>query len=649
MYENRLNSVPLKSIKINDVYWSKYINTIFENGIKYQWEIINDNIEGAEKSFSVSNLLIAAKRKKGEFGGKVFQDTDAAKWIEAVAYSLEIKPDKDLEEKADWLINLIGETQCEDGYINSYYTIVEPKGRWTNLVEGHELYTAGHLIEAAVAYYNSTGKDKFLKIMCHFSDLICNTFGEEEGKISAYPGHPEIELALIKLYYVTKEEKYLKTAKFFINRRGRKPDYFSSEIKKRNNKFIFPELQGFQASYFINHKPIREQDAADGHAVRNMYLYSAVADIAYEYKDEELMEACKKIFSSIANRRMFITGSIGSSSVGERFTCDYDLPNSSNYSETCASVGLALFARRMLEIEKDSKYTDILERALYNTVLSGISLNGDRFFYVNPLEVIPEVCENNPSLSHVKAERQKWFGVACCPPNIIRTLASLGQYIYSKNQEELYVNLYISNVANIAMENNNITINVKTEYPYMSSANICIETEKDNEFTLALRIPKWCSLKSLSIDDENFADYVIDKGYIKINRKWSRKATIQIEFNMPAQFIYSNPKVSADIGKVAVVKGPVVYCLEEIDNGKNLAAIEVNINTNLIEKYDKDLLGGTLTILASAEKVRDVEVDKELYTMEKPLSQPATLKFIPYCLWNNRGKGEMLVWVRYKN
>lgn len=650
MNQNRLKSVPLKNIKINDLYWSRYINTIFENGINYQWEIINDRIEGAQKSYSINNYLIAAKRKEGKFGGKVFQDTDVSKWLEAVAYSLEIKPNKKLQKLADWTIDLISDAQWEDGYINTYYTIVEPNGRWTNLVEGHELYTAGHLIEAAVAYYNATGKDKFLKVMCSFADLICETFGDAEGKIPAFPGHPEIELALVKLYYLTSDERYLRTAKFFIDKRGTKPDYFAAEIRKRNNKFMFPEMEGFDSSYYLNHKPVGEQDTAEGHAVRNVYLYSGVADVAYEYKDQELLEACRRVFKNITDKRMYITGSIGSSGVGERFTCDYDLPNNSNYSETCASIGLALFARRMLEIDKDSKYADTLEQALYNTVLSGISLEGDHFFYVNPLEVIPEVCERNTSLAHVKPERQKWFGVACCPPNIVRTLASLGQYIYSVGDDELYVNLFVSNEANIDIGQNNVNIKINTEYPFKPSINIEVHTKSNNEFTLAIRIPKWCSLKTIALNGDNcFNSYVIEKGYIKIKRDWSLTTSIHLDYNMPAQFVYANPKVRADIGKVALIKGPIVYCLEETDNGGNLGAIEVDTNTKLIEKYEKDLLGGTLTILTSAGKTSSEVWDNDLYRTEKPKSENTNIKFIPYSLWCNRGKGEMLVWVRYKN
>lgn len=648
MNDKRLTSVPLRNICINDSYWTRYIDTIFENGIKYQWEVINDRVEGAEESHSINNFLIAAKRIKGKFGGKVFQDTDVAKWLEAVGYSLEIRPNAEIEQLADWTIDLIGDAQWEDGYINTYYTIEEPNGRWTNLVEGHELYTAGHLIEAAVAYFSATGKDKFIKIVSRFADLICKTFGDGEDQISAYEGHPEIELALVKLYYATGEKRYLEMSKYFVDKRGTKPDYFKAEIEKRNHNFIFPELEGFDPSYYINHIPVKEQKDADGHAVRNVYLYSAAADIASEYEDEELLEACRRNFKSISEKRMYITGSIGSSGVGERFSCDYDLPNNSNYSESCASIGLALFSRRMLEIEKDSKYADVMEDALYNTVLAGISLKGDRFFYVNPLEVVPEFCERNTSLSHVKPERQKWFGVACCPTNIVRTLASLGQYIYSVGKDEVYVNLFINNEAKVDIGDNKADIKIKTEYPFKSNVDISVYVEKKSGFTLAIRIPKWCTLKKVSLnDDKNYKNYSIEKGYIKIKNDWTGSTVIHLEYDMPARFVYANPKVRADAGKTALVKGPVVYCLEEIDNFNNLGGVLVDTESQLVEVYEKDLLGGTLTITASALRIAEDD-STELYRTEKPKTEKVKIKYIPYCLWNNREKGEMAVWVRYK-
>jgi len=646
---NRLKSIPLKDIKIDDIYWSRYINTIFSRGIKHQWEILNDRIEGVEKSHCISNFMIAAGLKTGEFGGKVFQDTDLAKWIEAAAYSLEIRPDAELEKLVDWSVDLVEKAQGEDGYINTYYTIVEPDGRWKNLMEGHELYTAGHFIEAAVAYYNATGKDKLLKIMCRFADYICQVFGEGKDQLKGYPGHPEIELALVKLYHTTGTKKYLELAKFFVDKRGCPPDYFKQELEQRNGRFIFPEMELFDEKYFVSHKPIREQTTAEGHAVRNVYLYSAVADLAYEYQDQELLAACKANYENIVGRRMYVTGSIGSAELGERFTCDFDLPNHSNYSETCASIGLALFCKRMLEIEKDAKYADVMERTLYNSVLSGISLEGDRFFYVNPLEVIPEVVENNPNLRHVKAERQGWFGVACCPPNIIRTLASLGQYIYSVGEDELYVNLFISNTTSCKVGNRNVNISVKSRYPYESSVNLSIESDSSEEFCVAIRMPAGCKVRSAVVAGTQLdVTANIEKGYLRLNRCWKGSTQISIEFDMPARLVVADTRVNADMGKAALVKGPLVYCLEEIDNGKYLFTNQLHLSTKFEEKFEEDLLGGTLAIYTDGEKIVSNNVKNELYHSDGVKKVPARLKFIPYSLWNNRGKGEMLVWIRYE-
>lgn len=437
-----LETVPLRQIQIQDKFWDRYIHLVKDVLIPYQWDILNDRIDGVEKSHCIQNFRIAAGEADGDFEGAVFQDTDAAKWLEAVAYALEISPDKDLERLADETIDLIGRAQCEDGYLNTYFTIKAPNLRWTNLKEGHELYTAGHMIEAAVAYYEATGKKTFLHIVERFADLICRVFGPEEGKCHGYPGHQEIELALIRLYRVTGREDYRRLAKYFIDQRGVGENYFLAEEKEDGYRQIFPEFAGYDTKYSQSHLPVREQRTAEGHAVRAVYMYCAMADLAGLYQDEGLMQACRNLWEDMVRRRMYITGSIGSSGILERFTTDYDLPNNCNYSETCASIGLALFGRRMAQLTRDASYMDTAERALYNTVLSGIAQDGKSFFYVNPLEVWPDNCMERTSKEHVKPVRQTWFGVACCPPNIARTLASMGQYIYFTDGDTLYVNLW---------------------------------------------------------------------------------------------------------------------------------------------------------------------------------------------------------------
>ena len=366
--------LPLSAIKIDDSYWNRYTTLVPDKVIPYQWEILNDRVPDASPSYCLENFRIAAGEKEGKQRGMVFQDSDAAKWLEAVAYSLAIKPDPELEKNADAVIALIGRTQEADGYINTYFTLNHPDEKWKNLKDAHELYCAGHLIEAAVAYFETTGKRTFFEIMCKFADLICKIFGREKGQIPGYPGHPEIELALIKLYYTTGEKRYLKTAKFFIDERGQSPNYFIEEIKKNGYINIWGGAPYVNLQYHQAHLPVRRQDTAEGHAVRALYLYCAMADIAEECKDSELLERCKILWNNIVQKRMYITGSVGSSGHLERFTVDYDLPNDSNYSETCASIALAMFGMRMTKVTGDASYFDTVELALYNTVRSGISL-----------------------------------------------------------------------------------------------------------------------------------------------------------------------------------------------------------------------------------------------------------------------------------
>lgn len=487
----RLHSVDLKRIKIKDAFWSKHVDLVRESIIPYQWNAMNDLIPDAEPSHCLDNFAIAAGKKDGEFYGAVFQDTDIAKWLEAVGFSLAADENGELERTADEVIDLIAQAQQEDGYLDTYFIIKEPDRKWKNLCEGHELYTAGHMMEAAVAYYQGTGKRKFLNVVQKLADLLCDTFGFGEGKIHGYPGHQEVEIGLIKLYYVTKEKKYLDLAKYFIDARGRGENYFLKEIKTPEYRNIFPELAEYQPAYSQSDRPVREQEAAEGHAVRAVYMYSAMAELAYEYQDQELMDACVRIWNNIVKKQMYITGGIGASGILERFTTDYDLPNDCNYSESCASIGLAMFGIRMANITRDASYIDTMERALYNTVLAGIALDGKSFFYVNPLEVWPENCMERTSKEHVKPVRQKWFGVACCPPNIARTLASMGQYIYSAGGSELYVNLFISNQAEVELGNEKVQISMETRFPFENEIYITVNGALEKGIKLAVRIPEY--------------------------------------------------------------------------------------------------------------------------------------------------------------
>lgn len=641
----KLSSLPLKNIKINDSFWIKYTKLVKDVIIPYQWESLNDNIEGAEPSHCLNNFKIAAGEKEGEFGGAVFQDTDVAKWLEAVAFTLETNKDEALENLADSVIDLIGRAQDKNGYINTYFTIKEPELRWTNLTEGHELYAAGHLIEAAVAYYNATEKDKFLNIMIRFADLICDTFGKKENQIHGYPGHQEIELALVKLYDVTKNKKYIETAKYFLDERGKSPNYFLEEEKTEKFKRIFPEFKNYSPLYSQSHLPIREQTTAEGHAVRAVYMYCAMADVSFEYEDRELLKACKTLWNNIVNKRMYITAGIGSSGLLERFTADYDLPNDINYSETCASIGLALFGLRMTKITKEASYMDVVEKALYNTILSGIAMDGKGFFYVNPLEVWPETCIERTSKEHVKPVRQKWFGVACCPPNIARTLASLGQYIYLVDKNSLYVNLFISNETVLELEGKQVNLVMKTKFPNDNIINIQLSSESEEEIIIALRIPSYAENYTVFVNDQTYK-FETDKGYAIIKGKF-KNDKIKIKFDAHAKFVYANPLVRGDSGKVAITKGPLVYCLEEVDNKDNLSAIFVDTSVSPIEKYDEELFGGTTIINLKGKTISSENWDKdELYGEQRPIYENITLNALPYCYWGNRRHGEMIVWLK---
>ena len=633
----RLNTVQLSKINITDAFWKRYTDLVEDVIIPYQWDIMNDNIPGVESSHCLENFKIAAGLKKGQFYGAVFQDTDVAKWLEAVGYSLAEKKNEKLEKLADDAIDVIVQAQQKDGYLDTYFIIKEPEQRWRNLCEGHELYSAGHMIEAAIAYYEGTGKRKLLDSMIRLADLICRTFGPEEGQNHGYPGHQEIELALVRLYRVTQDKKYLKQAKYFLDIRGVGENYFLVERKQKNFKRIFPELEDYDPAYSQSHEPVRKQKTAEGHAVRAVYMYSAMADVAEEYQDKELMEACENLWENITQKRMYITGGIGSSGFLERFTTDYDLQNDSNYSETCASIGMALFSLRMANITRDSRYAEVMEQELYNNILAGIAQDGKSFFYVNPLEIKPRQCMPHTSRAHVKARRQKWFGVACCPPNIARTLASLGQYIYGVDGADIYTHLYIGNQTDIPVNNDVVQIRIDSMFPWNGNIKVKVQGVKE-KIKLHFRIPSYSENFQLYCNGEE-QELKVNNGYAYV--EICENSRIDIQFDMPVAFLHANYKVSADVGKVAIKRGPIVYCLEEIDNGPDLQCIylsskeaHVRKSRSFPECFEIELQGRRL-----------ISKSEGLYSSDGLSYSDVNIQVIPYAYWNNRREGEMLVWI----
>ncbi|MBB6730194.1 glycoside hydrolase family 127 protein [Cohnella zeiphila] len=640
-------------VQIRDDFWSGYSELVRKTVIPYQWEALNDRVEGAEPSYAIRNFRIAAGLEEGEFGGMVFQDSDLAKWLEAVGYSLATHPDPELTKIADDAIELIGQAQREDGYLNTYFTVKEPGKRWTNLLDAHELYCAGHMIEAAVAYYNGTGKRKLLDIMCRFSDYIDSVFGTEPGKIRGYCGHQEIELALVKLYETTGEERYLKLSRYFIDERGSKPSYFTEEWERRGrtSHWVQGTVSAPNLEYNQSHLPVREQSVAVGHSVRAVYMYTAMADLARLTGDAGLREACERLWRNVTGKQMYITGGIGSTHHGEAFSFDYDLPNDTVYAETCASIGLIFWARRMLQLEAKSEYADVLERALYNNVLGSMSKDGKHFFYVNPLEVWPEASAKNPGKHHVKPVRQKWFGCSCCPPNVARLLSSLNDYIYtvSEDAKTVYAHLFIGSEAAFDLASGRVTLRQTSELPWNGRVEFRVSLPEGSvPFALALRVPNWFQSGKPALTVGGKAqDYRVENGYAIVERTWADGDTVEWLLPLETKLVAAHPLIRADAGKAAIQRGPLVYCVEEADNGAPVASLSLADEPKLAERFDAGLLGGCVVVEGDGQ-VDDASAwaDSVPYRPLEKRTKPARFKAIPYYLWGNREPGEMSVWLR---
>ena len=570
------------------------------------------------------------------------RDSDVAKWIEAAAYAYAAQPCDALKRKTNAVIALLQKAQLKDGYLNSYHAIRKRGPRWSNLYQNHELYCAGHLIEAAVAWRAATGDGRLLDVLCRYANHIESVFGAGRGKKRGYPGHPEIELALVKLYRVTGERRYLKLAEFFINERGRRPNYFLLEARGLED-----DAQDGRPRHCADrqaHLPVREQNTAEGHAVCAMYLYCGMTDVAAETGDAGLLRACKRLWKNVTERRMYVTGGVGAIASGERFGADHDLPNDSAYAETCAAVGLTLWAHRMLHVDPDGRYADVMERALYNGVLSGVSLSGDRFFYANPLAMFPTTCR--ATQPNQTSARQPWFRTPCCPTNIARLLGSLGSYIYSQGCGELWTHLYVQGRATFRLNGRRVVLTQRTAYPWRDTVRLSVEPEAPVKFTLALRIPGWCRGARLKVNGRTVGVRpLLRKGYVRIKRVWSKGDRAELTLPMPVERVRAHPKVRANVGRVALQRGPLVYCLEEVDNGPGLDQIALPADRP-VRPARKKGLGGAVVLTAKAQRVDNAGWEDTAYQPTRATQKPVPLTAIPYCLWNNRKDGEMMVWIR---
>lgn len=612
----------------------KYQKLIREVVIPYQYSVLNDKAQDTEKSHVIQNFVNAGRALRGEdtadgFYGMVFQDSDLAKWLEAVAYSLSLSSDPELENTADELIDIIAAAQDTDGYLNTYYTIKDREKRWTNLLEGHELYCSGHMMEAACAYFDATGKDALLKVMLKNAEHIYDHFIVKGN--DGCPGHPEVELALLKMYRATGNKHCLELAKHFIDRRGCDPNYFREEAAKRN--WHVWNADSSDVDYMQAGKPVREQTDAVGHAVRAVYLYTAMADLASLTEDESLLAACRKLWESITTKRMYLTGGIGSTVHGEAFSVDYDLPGDTAYAETCASIGLMLFASRMLENEADGKYADVMERAFYNTVLAGMQLDGKRFFYVNPLEVVPGISGVSPTHRHDLPVRPKWYACACCPPNVARLISSFGVYAYGENKDTVFCHLFADGQVSFQ---NGMKLTCKTDYPY--DLHITYQVEKGGR--IAIRIPDYSKTWTLCVNGKE-ADATPEKGYVYLNA--ADGDTITLALDDTPYFVYASSRVPHLTGKTALCRGPLVYCFEGVDNDGDVLSLSLKDGeTPVVGSYDENLLGGSVTLTVSAARTEDT---KSLYTASRPGTKACSAVAVPYYTWGNRGENQMRVWM----
>ncbi|RCW62419.1 glycoside hydrolase family 127 protein [Halanaerobium sp. ST460_2HS_T2] len=646
--ENSLKEISLKDVKIDDEFWNQRLEKNRTVTLEHQYQQLI-------KTGRLKNFKKAAGMEAGNFYGMFFNDSDVYKWLEAASYTLANIDDSKLSKRVENAIELIAEAQEDDGYLNTYFILEEPDKKWTNLGMMHELYCAGHLFQAAAAHYNSTGKKNLLDVACKFADLIDNKFRLSGHK--GVPGHEEIELALVELYRATGNKNYLKLSEYFINNRGK--HYFKKEVENLRDvagadfeqnienfdnfemsryyqEFFLDENNKYDGSYAQDHLPVREQKEVKGHAVRAMYLYSAVTDIVLETGNHSLLKALDNLWNNMTKKKMYITGGIGSTHDYEGFTENYDLPNKSAYAESCAAVGSIMWNQRLLKVKGDAKFASIIERTLYNGLLSGVALSGDKFFYVNPLA------------SDGDHHRKGWFHVSCCPPNIARLLASLEKYIYLQKEDGLYANLFISSELDTEIEGQKITLKQSSDFPWDNNINYTINAENSVNFNLNVRFPDWAEEAEVFVNGQN-EQVKVKNNYLVINRKWKDSDQIKVVFEMLVKQIKSHPAVKENRNQVALMRGPLVYCLEEVDNNIDLDNIIIPADSEINVKFEKALNG--FNYLEGEALIENQAVWEDKLYLEKSEVEYNEFKFkaVPYYLWDHRDPGQMRVWLREYN
>lgn len=585
-----IEPVDFSHVKITDNFWSSRL----KNHAKTTLAVCIDQIEN--KTGRIQNFENAAK-KEGEHSGIFFDDSDVYKALEGIAYTLINNPDPELEKKADEWIDKFAAAQEPDGYINTYYTLTGLDKRWKDM-DMHEMYCAGHMIEAAVAYYQATGKKKLIEVSKRMVEHMMEQFGP--GKRHWVAGHEEIELALVKLYNVTGDKRYIDFADWLIEERGHGHGSHGNDRK-------------WDPYHYQDEMPVRKMTEIQGHAVRAMYLYCGMSDVAALKNDTGYIQTLNHLWDDVVLRKMYVTGGIGSSRHNEGFTEAYDLPNYDAYCETCASVGMVFWNSRMNHFTGDTKYIDILERSMYNGALAGISLDGNQFFYVNPLA--------SKGIHH----RQEWYGCACCPSQVSRFIPSIGNYIYGVSTDALWVNLYIGNSAEFNVGNTKVSIRQETNYPWDGVVNLTLNSSlREN---IKLRIPGWCKSYTVNVNGEKQTSPAIEKGYVVLDREWQKDDVITLTFEMPVEVTAADSRVKENVGKRAVQRGPLVYCVEETDNNDHFEDIVLSKNSTFTTAFDPELLNGIVAINASTDGTET--------------------KLIPYYTWDNRDAGEMKVWIDY--